>query len=90
MIPSPRKVYNSPHPMTLGMRGSFRVAGLSASPNQSPSRGAIQSGYLVHGKVASIVVCGLATATIDGLTFPFNFLSAVCVLAADRDSRTVV
>ncbi len=68
----------------------MRVSGLSASVDQSPSRGAIQSGYRVHGKVASIVVSGLATATIDGLTFPFNLLPAVRGLAADRDSRTVV
>jgi hypothetical protein len=58
--------------------------------DQSPSRGAIQPGYLVHGKVSFVVVAGLATATIDGLTFPFNFPPAIRGLAADRDSRTVV
>jgi len=37
-----------------------------------------------------MVGAGLATATIDGLAFPFNFLPAVRGLAADRESRTVV
>ena len=66
------------------------VSCLSASENQSPSRGAIESGYRVQGKVASIVVSGLATATIDGLTFPFNFLSAFRGSTSDLELRTVV
>ena len=70
--------------------GGVKVLGLSASVDQPPSRGPIQSGYVVHGKGSSIGVCGLATATIDGLTFPFNFLPALRGLAADRESRTVV
>ena len=35
-----------------------------------------------------MTVAGFATATIDGLTFPCNFLPALRGLAADRDSRT--
>ncbi len=66
------------------------VVGLAPSGDQSASRGAIKPRYVVHGKVPSIFVVGLATATFDGLTFPFNFLPAVRGVAADRDSRTVV
>ncbi len=66
------------------------VVGLAASSDQSASRGAIEPRYVVHGKVVSIVVGGLATATIDGLAFPFNFLPAMRGLAADRESRTMV
>jgi hypothetical protein len=70
--------------------GSLVVLGLSASVDQSASRRTIKSRYLLHGKVSSGFVVGLATATIDGLTFPFNFLPALRGLAADRDSRTMV
>ncbi len=70
--------------------GGVRVLGLLGAVDQAASRRPIQPRYVVHGKVSSMSVVGLATATIDGLTFPFNFLSAVRGLAADRDSRTVV
>lgn len=50
----------------------MRVPGLSASGDQSASRGSVEPRYLVHGKVLIFAV-GLATATIDGVTFPFNF-----------------
>ena len=40
--------------------GGVRVLGLSSSLDQSPSRGAIQSGYLVHGKGSSMTVGGRA------------------------------
>jgi hypothetical protein len=43
----------------------------------------------VHGKVLIFVV-GLATSTIDGSTFPFNFLPAVQTTSGDLESRTVV
>jgi hypothetical protein len=69
--------------------GGLRVLGLSASVNQSASRGAIEPGYLVHGKVLIFVV-GLATSTIDGSTFPFNFLPAIQTTSGDLESRTVV
>jgi hypothetical protein len=69
--------------------GGLRFLGLSASGDQSASRGSVEPGYLVHGKVLIFVV-GLATSTIDGSTFPFNFLSATRAALADLESRTVV
>ena len=69
--------------------GGLRILGPSASVDQSASRGAIEPGYLVHGKVL-IFVGGLATTTIDGSTFPFNFLPAVQATSGDLESRTVV
>jgi hypothetical protein len=65
------------------------VLGLLENSRQPASHRAIEPEYGVHGKV-SIVRVGLATVTIDGMTFPFNFLPALRGLAADRDSRTVV
>jgi hypothetical protein len=70
--------------------GGVRVLGLAASVDQPASRWAIEPEYLVHGKVSSMSVAGLATATIDGLTFPFNFLPAIRDASADLESRTVV
>jgi hypothetical protein len=58
--------------------------------DQSAFLGSIEPGYGVQGKVASMKVGVLANTTIDGLTFPFNFLPALRGLAADRDSRTLV
>jgi hypothetical protein len=69
--------------------GGLRVLGLAAAMDQPPSRGAIQSRYGVHGKVL-IVVGGLATTTIDGFAFPFNFLLPIPTSSADRESRTLV
>jgi hypothetical protein len=69
--------------------GSLRVLGLSASGDQSASRGSVKPRYLVHGKDL-IVGVGIATTTIDGATFPFNFLPAIRVALADLESRTVV
>jgi hypothetical protein len=66
------------------------VLGFSELLRQSASRWAIEPEYCVHGKVSSIVVGGHATATIDGLTFPFNFLTATPTGSPDRESRTVV
>jgi hypothetical protein len=70
--------------------GGSGVLGFLRSLDESASRGAIEPRYLVHGKVSSMTGAGLATATIDGLTFPFNFLLPVRGLAADRESRTLV
>jgi hypothetical protein len=67
-----------------------RVLGHAASVDQPASRCAIEPEYLVHGKVSSIVVGGLVTATIDGLAFPFNFLPAIRGASADLESRTGV
>ena len=66
------------------------VLGLPEKSFQPASRWAIEPEYCVHGKVSSIVVGGHATATIDGLTFPFNFLPATPTGSPDRESRTVV
>ena len=71
-------------------QGGMRVRGFLRPADQPASRAPIEPRYLVHGKVSSMVGAGLATATIDGLTFPFNFLPALRGLAADRESRTVV
>jgi hypothetical protein len=56
----------------------------------SPHSRRIYVAGLVHGKVPSIVVGGLVTATIDGLAFPFNFLPAIRGASTDLESRTVV
>jgi hypothetical protein len=48
------------------------VLGLSRQVRQPASRWAIEPGYVVHRKVPSIFVGGLATATIVGVTFRFN------------------
>jgi hypothetical protein len=69
--------------------GGLRVLGLSASVDQSTYLSAIESRYCVHGKV-SIVGVGLVTTTIDGFTFPFNFLPANRAPSADPESRAVV
>jgi hypothetical protein len=67
------------------------VLGLSEQFRQAASRWAIEPEYVVHGKVfSSFDWGGLATATIDGLTFPFNFLPAIPTTSGDRESRTVV
>jgi hypothetical protein len=69
--------------------GGSMVLGLLEKSFQPTSHRAIESEYGVHGRV-SIVRVGLATATIDGMTFPFNFLPANPVTSRDHDSRTVV
>jgi len=56
-------------------QGALGVSALSASQDETTSRGTIEPRHFAHGKVTSKGVVGLATATIDGLTFPFNFLS---------------
>ncbi len=71
-------------------KGGVRVLGLFGAVDQSTSRGAIELRYLMHGKGSSIFVVGIATTTIDGLTFPFNFLPVIRGPAADHESRTVV
>jgi hypothetical protein len=69
--------------------GGGVVLGLSPRLHQPASHRAIKSGYVLHGKVISFVESGgIATATIDGLTFPFNFPPAIP--SGDRDSRTLV
>ena len=70
--------------------GGLRVLGLSSSVDQSTFLSSIEPGYCVHGKATSIVVFGLATATIDGLAFPFNFLPTNRGPSDDPDSCTVV
>jgi len=65
------------------------VPGPSEKLGDPASRWAIEPEYGVHGKV-SIVGVGLVTTTIDGLTFPFNFLPAIPVTSPDHESRTVV
>jgi len=66
--------------------GSLAVLGLSKQFRQPASRWAIEPEYVVHGKVFSFVDSGgLATPTIDGLTFPFNFLLTPTGLP-DRES----
>jgi len=65
------------------------VLRLTEQLRQPASRWAIEPEYGVHGKV-SIVGVGLVTTTIDGMTFPFNFLPATPTGSPDRESRTVV
>jgi len=71
--------------------GGLAVLGLPEQLSQPASHRAIEPEYVGHGKVISFIGCGgLATATIDGLSFPFNFLPATSTTSGDRESRTVV
>jgi hypothetical protein len=70
--------------------GGLVVLGPSQQLRQPVSHWAIEPECVVHGKVPSIFVGGLATATIDGVTFPFNFLPAIPTTSGDHESRTVV
>jgi len=70
--------------------GSLRVLGFSSSVNQPTFLGTIQPRYGVHGKGSSIVSGDLAITTIDGLTFPFNFLPTSRDPSLDPDSCTFV
>jgi hypothetical protein len=70
--------------------GGLRVLGLSSSVDQSTYLGTIEPGYCVHGKGSSIFVGVFANTTIDGLTFPFNFLLPNRAPSGDPDSCTVV
>jgi len=80
----------TPHPATQFGRPALVVLGLSSSVDQPTFLGAIQPRYGVHGKGSSIVSGGLAITTIDGLTFPFNFLPTNRDPSLDPDSCTIV